>query len=155
MKIHELLTPDCTLNGVQGTSKKHLLEFLSKFAQQQHPNLDAKNLLTKLLARENLGSTGVGDGVALPHCRIEGLTTSLGVFAKLKDKIDFEAIDNQPVDLVFLLLVPEEANQEHLNSLANLAEVFSQESLRKQLRQATTNTELFNLITSQNAANNN
>ena len=147
MQINEIWTPERTLNGVQGNNKKRLLEFLSKFIQQDQPQLEAKEILTKLQARERLGSTGVGKGVALPHCRIEGLTSTLGTFIKLKDKIDFEALDNQPVDLIFLLLVPLEADKDHLNTLANLAEAFNNADLRKQLRLAETSAEMFNLIT--------
>lgn len=147
MQIKQILTSERTLHGVQGTNKKHLLEYLAKFIQQQFPELDSKALLTKLLSRERLGSTGIGDGVALPHCRLAGLDTSLGIFVKLQDKIDFEAIDNQPVDLIFLLLVPEAADKDHLNTLGNLAEAFSDETLRKRLRQATSHQELFQLIT--------
>ena len=146
MQIKEILTLERTLFGVPGGSKKRVLEYFSKFIAQQYPELDAEEIFTKLIARERLGSTGIGDGIALPHCRISHCTEAVGTFIRLKDKIDFDAIDGQPVDLIFLLLVPEEANEAHLQTLALLAERFSDENLRKELRKTDQVEQLYQLI---------
>lgn len=146
MQINEILTPKRTLYGVPGGSKKRVLEYFSKFIAQEYPKLDAEEVFTKLIARERLGSTGIGDGIALPHCRISKCTEAVGTFIRLKDKIDFDALDGQPVDLIFLLLVPEEANEAHLQTLALLAERFSDEELRKELRKTDQPEQLYQLI---------
>lgn len=146
MQINEILTLERTLFGVPGGSKKRVLEYFSKFIAQQIPQLDAEEVFSRLIARERLGSTGIGQGVALPHCRISHCKEAVGTFIRLRDKIDFDAIDGQPVDLVFLLLVPEEANEVHLQTLALLAERFSDEELRKELRKTDQTEQLYQLI---------
>lgn len=152
MQINEILTLERTLFGVPGGSKKRVLEYFSKFIVQQNPQLDTEEVFSKLIARERLGSTGIGDGVALPHCRISNCTEAVGTFIRLRDKIDFDAIDGQPVDLLFLLLVPEEANEAHLQTLALLAERFSDEELRKELRKTDETEQLYQLICTPNKA---
>lgn len=147
MQINEILTLERTLFGVPGGSKKRVLEYFSKFIAQQIPALDSEEVFSKLIAREKLGSTGIGEGVALPHCRISHCKEAIGTFIRLKDKIDFDAIDGQPVDLIFLLLVPEDANEAHLQTLANLAESFAQDELRKALRKTDQPEKLYELLT--------
>jgi len=146
MQINEILTLERTLFGVPGGSKKRVLEYFSRFISQQNPQLDAEEIFSRLIARERLGSTGIGEGVALPHCRSSQCTEAIGTFIRLRDKIDFDAIDGQPVDLIFLLLVPEEANEAHLQTLALLAERFSDEELRKELRKTDQPEQLYQLI---------
>lgn len=146
MHLSQILTPDRTLAGVTGESKKRLLEFFSTFITQKFPELDSEEVFEQLLAREKLGSTGIGEGVALPHCRISSTEQAIGTFIRLKDRIDFDALDSQPVDLIFLLLVPENANEEHLQALALLAGRFSEESFRQQLRKTNEPEQLYQLI---------
>ena len=100
--------------------------------------LDPKYVLDQVLEREKLGSTGVGEGVAIPHARIEGLTRPVGGFARLMEPADFDAIDERGADLIFMLLAPTDAGAEHLQALARTARVFRQESVRAALRQAHT-----------------
>ncbi|WP_404419819.1 PTS IIA-like nitrogen regulatory protein PtsN [Marinospirillum sp.] len=147
MQINEILTLERTLFGVPGGSKKRVLEYFSKFIAQQIPALDSEEVFSRLIAREKLGSTGIGEGVALPHCRISHCKEAIGTFIRLRDKIDFDAIDGQPVDLIFLLLVPEDANEAHLQTLANLAETFAQDDLRKALRKSDQPEKLHELLT--------
>lgn len=147
MQINEILTLERTLFGVPGGSKKRVLEYFSKFIAQQIPALDNEEVFSRLIAREKLGSTGIGEGVALPHCRISHCKEAIGTFIRLRDKIDFDAIDGQPVDLIFLLLVPEDANEAHLQTLANLAETFAQDELRKALRKTDQPQGLYELLT--------
>ncbi|WP_114418517.1 PTS IIA-like nitrogen regulatory protein PtsN [Marinospirillum perlucidum] len=151
MQINEILTLERTLFGVPGGSKKRVLEYFSKFIAQQIPALDSEEVFSRLIAREKLGSTGIGEGVALPHCRISHCKDAIGTFIRLRDKIDFDAIDGQPVDLIFLLLVPEDANEAHLQTLANLAETFAQDDLRKALRKTDQPEQLYRLLTGQDA----
>lgn len=148
MQIKNILTLERTLFGVPGGSKKRVLEYFSTFIAQQIPQLDAEEVFSRLIARERLGSTGIGEGVALPHCRISHCNEAIGTFIRLRDKIDFDAIDGQQVDLIFLLLVPEEANEVHLQTLALLAERFANEELRRELRKTDQPEQLYRLITS-------
>jgi PTS system nitrogen regulatory IIA component len=100
--------------------------------------LRPEDVLEAVLEREKLGSTGVGEGVAIPHARIEGLSRPVGGFARLLEPADFDAIDERRADLVFMLLAPGDAGAEHLRALARTARVFRQESVRAALRQAQT-----------------
>jgi PTS system nitrogen regulatory IIA component len=101
--------------------------------------------LSQLIAREKLGSTGLGEGIAIPHCRIENCSQPTGILLTLAEPIDFDSPDNQPVDLVFALLVPAEAHQQHLDTLAGLARLFSQPDFCDSLRNAQDRAELFSL----------
>ncbi|OPX54948.1 PTS IIA-like nitrogen-regulatory protein PtsN [Oceanospirillum multiglobuliferum] len=145
MLLNSVLTPLRTLDGVPGGSKKRLLEFFGKYISQQISTLDSIEVFDNLIARERLGSTGVGEGIAIPHCRVKNCTESIGTFIRLKDKIDFDAIDGKPVDLLFVLLVPEEANDQHLNLLSTLAEKFSNPEFCRLLREAPNAQELYQL----------
>lgn len=143
MPIVSLLTPDRTLHNAEGGSKKRVLEFASKLIASSKEDVSAEEIFSGLIGRERLGSTGIGEGVAIPHCRLAGVTEATAVLLHLADAIDFDAIDNRPVDLLFFLLVPEDACDEHLATLGKLAEVFSQEEARAQLRAAESDQALF------------
>lgn len=117
-------------------SKKRVLEELSGLLAASAEGLVKDRVFDKLLERERLGSTGLGQGIALPHARIKGVEDARGAFVQLQSAIDFDAIDDQPVDLVFGLLVPDEATQEHLNLLAKLATLFSDTDFCDSLRKA-------------------
>ena len=105
MQIDHILTPERTFAGVQGGSKKRVLELIGKLVAQ-HTNLDPDAIYENLIARERLGSTGFGNGIAIPHCRLEDCHQAIGALLQLDGKIDFDALDGQPVDLIFVLLVP-------------------------------------------------
>jgi len=135
MQIDHILTLERTFAGVQGGSKKRVLELIGKLISQ-HTNLDSDAVYDSLIAREKLGSTGFGHGIAIPHCRLEGCTQATGTLLQLDSKIDFDALDGEPVDLIFVLLVPQEATEQHLQILKMLAEKLDQQSLREALRQA-------------------
>mgnify|MGYP000644550533 CR=1 FL=1 len=96
----------------------------------------AEQIFERLLERERLGSTGLAGGVALPHARMPGIITSHGAFLSLNEAVEFDALDGHPVDLIFTLLVPEDATEEHLQLLGELATMFNQPELREQLRKA-------------------
>ena len=136
MNIKRLLSPDCTIAGAPGDSKKRVLELIARTLNQVHPILDEEEVFDRLLERERLGSTGIGEGVAIPHCRLARCCDTVGVLIQLSPPIDFDAIDNQPVDLIFALVVPEESADAHLQALQAVAENFSQASYRQRLRTA-------------------
>jgi len=146
MLIQELLTPSRTLCGLQGGSKKRILEKTSQLIAEQNPGLEANDVFSGLLGRERLGSTGIGDGVAIPHCRLKDCQSAVGYLITLEEPIDFDSIDSKPVDLIFTLVVPEEACDEHLQTLASAAELFSQEAVRRALRETADDTSLYSVI---------
>ncbi len=117
-------------------SKKRVLEEIGTLLAASTPGLEPQRIFDKLLERERLGSTGVGEGIALPHARIKGVEEARGALVQLSSAVDFDAIDNQPVDLVFGLIVPEQATDGHLKLLAKLASLFSRPELCTQLRNA-------------------
>lgn len=124
---------DCSC---QAGSKKRVLERVGELLSAAAPNLSEEDVFAQLLERERLGSTGLGHGIALPHARMKDIDQACGALIRLEAGIDFDAIDGQPVDLVFGLLVPHEATQEHLQLLARLASLFSNAEFRGQLREA-------------------
>lgn len=118
------------------SSKKRVLERAARLLAGGGSEPDTEQIFERLLERERLGSTGLAGGVALPHARMPGIEQSRGAFLRLAEPVDFDALDGQPVDLVFALLVPEEATEEHLRLLARLAALFNDETLRERLRVA-------------------
>ena len=147
MNIASILTPGCVLFRQHCASKKRILEIIASLICDQNPTLDPGHVFSALLARERLGSTGIGQGIAIPHCRIAGCTNTIGVLVTLDTPIDFDAIDNRPVDIIFVLVVPEDNDQQHLQTLAMLAECFSDKDRQQQLRQAENADELYQAIT--------
>jgi len=143
MQINELLTPSRALCALEGGSKKRTLEIISQHIAEQQPEMDNEEIFSGLINRERLGSTGIGDGVAIPHCRLSDCHQALGMLIQLETPIEYDAIDGNPVDLLFVLLVPEEACDQHLQTLGNLAELFSQERFRERLRSAESNHSLY------------
>jgi PTS system nitrogen regulatory IIA component len=127
MIIDALIPPQRVRLDAECTSKKRLLESISQLIiEPDAPSqLDSTRVFETLIAREKLGSTAIGRGIAIPHGRVEGLSRPRGAFVRLKQGVDFDALDHQPVDLVFALLVPEGADSEHLNTLAQLAQLLS------------------------------
>ena len=145
MKIKNILTQQLTQCGIPGGSKKRVLENLSTFVTEQlgGDGDQAESLFHNLVARERLGSTGIGEGVAIPHCRVAGFNRIHGCLIKLEQAIDFGSLDDQPVDLIFALIVPEEQNEEHLATLARVAAIMQDDSSRMSLRQCTSSEELY------------
>lgn len=147
MKIEDILLPELTICNTVAGSKKRVLEYLSHILAAQMPDMDADRLYERFLFRERLGSTGIGEGVAIPHCRLDGCAKALGAFLKLAEPVDFDAVDENPVDLVFALVVPDEQHEEHLALLASIAGLLQDEKKRQQLRQATSSQALYELAT--------
>ena len=146
MEIKAILSPNRTLCRVDCNSKKRALENIANYIAEDCPSLDIDELFTALLSREKLGSTGIGKGIAIPHCRVKDCKETIGMLITLKTPIDFTAIDNQPVDILFALLVPDNANTTHLETLSRLAEKVSQEGFVDNLRNATGNQALYQAV---------
>lgn len=141
--IESILTPERTLKNVPITSKKKILEYLGSFIAEHIPESSADDIYTRFLSRERMGSTGIGEGIAIPHCRLKQCNETFTVLMHLAEPIDFDAIDKEPVDLIFALVVPEEATDEHLQTLSMLAQKLSQAEYRDALRSSTDSTDLF------------
>ncbi len=135
MEIEDLLDRRAITPKVHAPTKRHALSLIAETAARLY-GLDAGDVLDAFLAREQLGSTGVGSGVAIPHARLPGLRRIRAVFMRLEAPVEFDAVDGQPVDLLFALLAPENAGADHLLALARVSRLLRQSDLRKQLRQS-------------------
>lgn len=150
MSLSSLLSANAVISGLKATSKKHLFQELAAHAAALC-SLDERAVFEALLERERLGATCVGDGVAIPHARLPDLESVHGVFARLTHPIDFDAADEEPVDLVFLLLAPDRANAEHLKALAKISRLLKRPEIRANLRGADGAEALFSMLTEQQA----
>ncbi|MEZ5542995.1 MAG: PTS IIA-like nitrogen regulatory protein PtsN [Pseudomonadota bacterium] len=135
MNITSLLTPERVVCCDNIASKKRLLEHLSELLGNSAPHLSQQAIFDALVNREKLGSTGLGRGVAIPHGRMAMLEEPVCAFIKVEKPVDFDAADDQPVDLVFCLLVPEDSTEEHLQVLSTIAEIFSNPAMCSALRE--------------------
>jgi PTS system nitrogen regulatory IIA component len=146
MEISDLVSPESIVPKLRARSKKQALQKLSKrLAAIVHQ--DEGIIFDVLLEREKLGTTGVGTGIAIPHGKLPGLDTLHGMFARLESPIDFEAIDEQPVDLIFLLLAPESAGADHLKALARVSRLLRDSGACESLRRAESSDDIYSLLT--------
>ena len=150
MALSTLLTPDSVLAGLKVNGKKQLLQEVAELAARQ-TGISERQVFDTLLQRERLGSTGIGQGIAIPHGAIVGLSQLTGLFARLTKPIDFEAMDGEPVDLVFVLLAPEGAGADHLQALARVARFFRNPQAVQTLRQTDEAAALYAVLTAANA----
>ncbi len=146
MQLSDLLNEDRIACEVDARSKKRALEVLIQLLAQDQVYVTSGDIFDSLLCRERLGSTGIGYGVAIPHGRVKNIRQASGAFIRLAGEIDFDAIDGQPVDLIFALLVPEESTDEHLAILSELASLFNEHSFRDNLRHAGDKDKIYSLI---------
>lgn len=146
MPLRDILAPARIAPALAATSKKRLLESMGELLGRGVAGFDANTAFHCLTERERLGSTGIGDGVALPHGRMKGLDRALGAFAVLDAALDYDTIDRKPINMAFALLVPEHATTEHLQLLAELATVFSNPVLREKLLQTKSTEELYRYL---------
>ena len=144
--LHDLVTPEAVASGVTVGSKKKLFALLADVAARAY-GLDAATVATALAARERLGTTGFGGGIAIPHGRIEGLENVRGVMLRLDKPIDFAAVDDGPVDLVFMLLSPVNAGAEHLKALARVSRTLRSEAVCAKLRSTFDPSALYAILT--------
>ncbi len=152
MDLSDLLGPEDILPAMRTSSKRQLLQDLAEKAELK-TGIGARQIFDTLLQRERLGSTGVGNGIAIPHGKLPGLKHITGLFARLEKPIDFEALDDQPVDLVFLLLAPEGAGADHLKALARIARVMREPDKVKKLRETSNANAIYSLLTQGPASN--
>lgn len=143
MDVADIISLDRTFIDVEGASKKRVLENAAGLIAQQSPEFTANELFDSLISRERLGSTAIGKGVAIPHCRAKHCTNTVGALLKLQEAVDFDAVDHEPVDLMFILLVPEDATEEHLQLLSQIAQRFSDENIRDSLRSSSDKENFF------------
>lgn len=146
MQLSEILTSNCTSCDVAVTSKKRILEKICQLAALQITDIDQDELLASLLDREKMGSTGIGNGIAIPHGRLANANKVVAVLVTTEQAINFDAIDNRNVDIFIALFVPENSCEEHLNTLQNIAKLFSDKQVIKQVRKCNDDQALYNLI---------
>ncbi|MDC0081388.1 PTS IIA-like nitrogen regulatory protein PtsN [Emcibacteraceae bacterium] len=151
MDISNLINMDAIFPQLKVSSKKQLLLELGNIAKNKIKK-PVQEIATILMERERLGSTGVGYGVAIPHGCFAELDKIFGVFAKLEKPVNYDALDNQPVDLVFLLLVPEKAGASHLKALAKISRILRDQSVCEKLRGADSGDAIYAILNSANAA---
>lgn len=144
--INNLIQMDLIHVNIEASSKKRVLEIICESIHQYDEDLQVHDIFDLFIQREKLGTTAIGHGVAIPHARMENNDKTLGVFISLKNSIDFGAIDNTPVNLLFALLIPQHSTAEHLEILANLAKFFRDENQRKAVLNAQSKETIYNLL---------
>jgi PTS system nitrogen regulatory IIA component len=151
MGLTEFLRPEAVLSSVHAQSKKQVLQGICVEAARL-TLIEEREIFDTILQRERLGSTAVGSGVAIPHGKLHSLDRLIGVFARLARPVDFEALDEQRVDLVFLLLAPESAGADHLKALARIARILRDGSVAQRLRAAPNSAALYEILISRDQA---
>jgi PTS system nitrogen regulatory IIA component len=152
MALADLLQQDAIIPALKVNSKKQLLQELAAKASKL-TGVPEREIFDVILQRERLGSTGVGHGVAIPHGKLNSVSSINGVFARLETPVDFEALDDEPVDLVFLLLAPEGAGADHLKALSRIARVLRDPDLVNKLRQTDSASAIYALLNEEHASN--
>ena len=146
MDLSDLVTPDAILPSLKANSKKQVLQAIAEKAAAL-TGVEERDIFETLVKREKLGSTGVGGGIAIPHGKLGKLNHIFGLFARLPKPIDFEALDETPVDLIFLLLAPETAGADHLKALARIARLFREPGVVQKLRGSSDQSALYAVLT--------
>lgn len=145
MHLEDILSTERCYCRVNGVSKKRILMKISEFLGKDFATLDEIQVFDAIMAREQLGSTGLGNGIAIPHCRVPHCQKIIGALITLSSPIDFDSIDGKPVDLMFILIVPEQKNDEHVKTLASLAKLFNDPDFCYALRQTQNSRDLYNI----------
>lgn len=146
MDLSDLITPYGVIPSLKAKNKKQVLQDLSERAADL-TGLDQREVFNTLLQRERLGSTGVGNGIAIPHGKMAALNHIIGLFARLDDPVDFDSIDEEPVDLIFLLLAPESAGADHLKALARISRLLREPSALEKLRASRDRSAIYAVLT--------
>jgi PTS system nitrogen regulatory IIA component len=150
MEIRDLLQPEAVVADLKAANKKQLLQELARYASRI-TGVNDRKIFETLLERERLGSTGVGSGIAIPHGKLSDFKRLYGVFARLDRPVDFDSIDEQPVDLIFLLLAPEGAGADHLKALARVSRLLRDSTMCEKLRGAESADGLYMVLTQSEA----
>ncbi len=146
IRLETILTPGRSLVNAPGGSKKKALEQIADLISREVTELKTQDVFEALIAREKLGSTGFGNGIAIPHCRLKDCETPVSALLHLEAPIDFDAIDGVPVDLLFVLLVPQAATDAHLELLRQIASMLDRKDVREKLRSANSNEALYQVV---------
>lgn len=146
MLLEEIFKPDSVLCNAHARSKKHCLEILSELLVRTIPDIAAEDVFESLIERERLGCTGLKQGIAFPHCRVEGLEQSCAAMIKLSEAVDFDSADGEPVDLVFGLLVPENLDDSHYADIKMITSALGDDGLRVRLRESNTSNDLYDTL---------
>jgi len=146
MLLEEMIRPDSVLCNAHARSKKHCLEILSELLVRSQPGIPSDDIFAGLIERERLGCTSLDLGVAFPHCRVEGLDTSVAALIKLREAVEFDAADGEAVDLVFGLMVPAEVDDEDHANISSIADLLGDRDLRSKMRKATSSRELYEAL---------
>ncbi len=152
MALADLLQQDAIIPALKANSKKQLLQELAAKASKL-TGLPEREIFDVVLQRERLGSTGVGNGIAIPHGKLASIKSIVGIFARLEAPVDFEALDDQPVDLIFLLLAPEGAGADHLKALSRIARVLRDQDLVAKLRATDSASAIYAFLNEEQASN--
>lgn len=151
MDLSDLVTQKSIMPSVKVASKKQLLQVLSEKAADI-TGLSERDIFDTIMQREKLGSTGVGNGIAIPHGKLKNVSHITGIFARLETPVDFEALDDEPVDLVFMLLAPETAGADHLKALSRIARILREPEMVSKLRATKDASALFAFLTAHPAS---
>ncbi|WP_169566557.1 PTS IIA-like nitrogen regulatory protein PtsN [Sneathiella limimaris] len=151
MELADLISPETVFADLKATSKKQALQEMSRRAAA-HTGCDEREILNVLIERERLGTTGVGQGIAIPHGKLKSLKSIQGFFARLETGIDYDAMDDMPVDLIFLLLAPEEGGADHLKALARVSRTLRSAERCERLRGTEDSDALFAVLTDDTVA---
>ena len=146
MMLEEIIKPDSVLCNAHARSKKHCLEILSELLVRSVPDIANEDVFERLIERERLGCTSLDQGVAFPHCRVNGLDSSVAALIKLSEAVDFDSPDDQPVDLIFGLAVPADLDTELLTDVCDIADLLADRELRSRLRDASTSKQLYETL---------
>jgi len=146
MKILDILSMDSIVPELKGRTKKQVLEELIEAVKQNKPGIDRDRLMKVLLERERLGSTGIGDGIAIPHGKLREIDDLVLSFGRSSEGIDFESMDGKPVHLFFLLVAPESCAGIHLRALAKIARLLKNGTVRKRLAKVDSREDIFTII---------
>ena len=145
MHLEELLTLDSCRSKVEGVSKKRVINTVSDLIAQQLDDVESDEVFAALMGREQLGTTGLGKGIAIPHGRLAQCTKAIGALISLDSPVDYDSLDGEPVDLVFALIVPEDGDDEHVKALGEIASLFLDEDLCFTLRHTFDDEDLYNV----------
>jgi PTS system nitrogen regulatory IIA component len=146
MLLEEIITPESVLCNAHARSKKHSLEIISELLVRGYPEISSESIFEGLIERERLGCTSLEQGVAFPHCRVEGLDASTGALIKLSEAVEFDSPDGEAVDLILGLMVPAELDDEDQANIRSIAELLGDRELRVGLRDATSSKELYDAL---------
>ena len=146
MKLSEIIEEEDIISDLKASDKKSVLEELAEVISNHEPSINKKDIVKVLMERERLGTTGIGDGVAIPHGKLNGVRQPLISFGRSKKGMDFDAMDGQPAYLFFLLIAPENSSGIHLEILARIAKILKNSAFRKKLMEADTRKECYQTI---------